>query len=472
MSRLDLRIIGRRRGFTLIEMLVVLALMLVLAALAIAFVPRMNERAKTPRGVSQLQMWLLIARQWAKRDNTPTGIRLQTGRLYPTPATPNPSYVSDLQYIQQPLAYHAYDQTGGNDSFVEPYSAWNTTPAPGTYYPVNSSTGTAYTTANAPNMLKVLYKPATSPTAASLVDLYGGNATGASSQLSQPALWQVQRGDYLEMPTGGAIFQIVDVVQDPFDWSPAPGFAFTFPPPPGLPPTGDYKPGNVLVLSKAHGLGTGITQTDYRIIRGPRILSGEKGLQLPQDVAIDTSTNTLFGNSLPQNPFTGEFDILFAPSGQVISRGLSTDKILLWVRDVSQDTTVGLPGVGIGPGAGGLPAGDQDLVVVHTRTGFIGAHNVFSGVSTVGLTAVTTAGTSVQITVANAAGIKVGDYLIIDANTAANTALGIFQETQQVTNVAGNTITLAQMMSQHLAGQYRVISDPYSYVRSAQSSGI
>src|SRR5437899_4734829 len=93
MSRLDLRIVGRQRAFTLVEMLVVLGLMLVLAALAIAFIPRMNERAKTPRGASQLQMWLLIARQWAKRDNTPTGIRLQAGRLYPSPGAFNPAYV-------------------------------------------------------------------------------------------------------------------------------------------------------------------------------------------------------------------------------------------------------------------------------------------------------------------------------------------------------------------------------------------
>src|SRR2546427_7500521 len=109
MNRLDLHIVDRRRGFTLVELLVVLALMLVLAALAVAFVPRMNERAKTPRGVSQLQMWLLVARQWAKRDNIPTGIRLQAGRLYPNPAVPNSSFVSDLQYIQQPAPYHAFD---------------------------------------------------------------------------------------------------------------------------------------------------------------------------------------------------------------------------------------------------------------------------------------------------------------------------------------------------------------------------
>ena len=53
----------------------------------------MNERAKVPRATSQVQMWLLIARQWAKRDNVPTGIRLNSGNLYPNPATPNVNFV-------------------------------------------------------------------------------------------------------------------------------------------------------------------------------------------------------------------------------------------------------------------------------------------------------------------------------------------------------------------------------------------
>src|SRR5438445_8428315 len=126
MSRLDLRIVGRQRGFTLVEMLVVLSLMLVLAVLAIAFVPRMNERAKVPRGASQLQMWLLIARQWAKRDNVPTGIRLQAGRLYPNPATPLTDYRPDFQYIQQPPPYHALNSVTGYDSQIAPYES----PAP------------------------------------------------------------------------------------------------------------------------------------------------------------------------------------------------------------------------------------------------------------------------------------------------------------------------------------------------------
>jgi|GEM_PF-3426157 len=459
MNQLDLRIVGRRRGFTLVEMLVVLALMLVLAALAIAFVPRMNERAKTPRGASQLQMWLLIARQWAKRDNIPTGIRLQAGRLYPNPATANINLVTDIQYIQQPPPYHALTYTGSAPSLTQVDSSLELFPATAGVYPPG------YSATNQNQMLKAIYaSPSTN-----VVDFYGGNLRGAvltptpgppTTLAANQSLWQVQPGDYLEMPTGGKIFLITDVIPDPSDP--------LLPLNPNQPPE---RPGSVLFLSQNHGLTGTTTQSDYRIIRGPRILSGEKGLQLPQDVAIDTTTNTIFGNTLPTNTFTNDVDILFAPSGQVISKGLSTDKIILWVRDVTQDGQVLLPGVGTGPGPSGLPAGEHSLVVVHTRTGFIASHNVFSGVTTLGQTAVTaaTVGTSVQITVANAGGISVGDYLIIDANS--NGPPQTFQETQQVINIAGNTLTFGQMMFSHTP-PYRVVSDPYSYVRSAHGSGI
>src|SRR3989442_1738471 len=96
---------SRRRAFTLVEMLVVLALILMLTAVAIAFIPRVTERQKTARGADQLQGWLFIARQWAKRDGRPTGLRIQQGRIYPSAASPNANYRTELQYIQQPAPY-------------------------------------------------------------------------------------------------------------------------------------------------------------------------------------------------------------------------------------------------------------------------------------------------------------------------------------------------------------------------------
>src|SRR5438105_2599730 len=88
----------RRPGFTLVEMLVVLTLILILASITVAFMPRFQEKQKTARAADQLQGWLLIAKSLAKRDRTSTGIRLQPSRA-------NANYSSEMQYIQQPEDY-------------------------------------------------------------------------------------------------------------------------------------------------------------------------------------------------------------------------------------------------------------------------------------------------------------------------------------------------------------------------------
>src|SRR5207237_3702592 len=90
-----------RHAFTLVEMIVVLAIVLALSALAVALAPRLGERQKTRRAADQLQGWFGIARQWARRAHVPTGIRLLPGRLLPNPVNFNSNYVTELQYIQQ-----------------------------------------------------------------------------------------------------------------------------------------------------------------------------------------------------------------------------------------------------------------------------------------------------------------------------------------------------------------------------------
>src|SRR4051812_39529134 len=65
-----------RSGFTLIELLVVIALLVVLFTLVAAFGPGLNDRQKVSQSATQIQTWLLIAKQRAFRDHLPRGLRL------------------------------------------------------------------------------------------------------------------------------------------------------------------------------------------------------------------------------------------------------------------------------------------------------------------------------------------------------------------------------------------------------------
>src|SRR5437870_4567467 len=67
---------ARRTGFTLVEMMVVLVLMLIVGAVAIMFVPRINEQQKALKGADQVQGALLAAKMRALRDQAPRGVRI------------------------------------------------------------------------------------------------------------------------------------------------------------------------------------------------------------------------------------------------------------------------------------------------------------------------------------------------------------------------------------------------------------
>src|SRR5436190_21286635 len=99
-----------RRGLTLVELLVVITIVVALFAILAAVAPHFSERQRATRGASQLQGWILIAKQRALRDNAPRGIRLPVV----TNAPPYAQYVTQLQYIEQPDPYQpaTIDNTG------------------------------------------------------------------------------------------------------------------------------------------------------------------------------------------------------------------------------------------------------------------------------------------------------------------------------------------------------------------------
>ena len=276
----------KRAAFTLVEMLIALAILLVLSTLLIGFGGRMMESRRSNSGADLLQKWLLIAKQRALRDQTPTGLRLIAG---------TGGLVNQLVYVQQP-----------RDLSLEPATisfTKSTVPGPGHPPPYD------------------------------VVDLAG--AIGSNDfwgPFGMGAYQNVQIGDYLQI-NGGRLNRVVAVPK-------ATTLNIL-----NTPTTGGTTPPDA-----SH-----VSTSQFVIVRSSRPLQGEDPLQLPQDVAIDTTTNSTYGNALPTDPFT---EIIFGPDGRVIGPGTTTGKIILWVRDVTQ-----------------LNA-EQSLIVIYTRTGFIASHPV------------------------------------------------------------------------------------------------
>ena len=86
-------IVQRRSGFTLIEIMIVIVIMTVIAALAVKFLPNLNKNKGVPNAVGQLEGWIRVTKSQALRDGAPRGVRLIVD------ADGN---VRSLQYIEQP----------------------------------------------------------------------------------------------------------------------------------------------------------------------------------------------------------------------------------------------------------------------------------------------------------------------------------------------------------------------------------
>ena len=265
----------RSAGFTLVELLVVVFLILVIATLVVAFAPRLAERQKVPRGASQLQGWLLIAKQRAKRDQLPTGVRLQ-------PDPNNPNIYRELQYIQKPD-----DWTGD---------------------PVQVLPGSLSTV--------------------SLVPPRRADFSGGYSVADQN-LWPVQVGDYIEIKGGGLVRRITAVAQNTLTL--APSSAYPYP----ILPTSDYR----IIRAPRPLVGEANLDLPKEIaIQGnttpippnpidPTMIFGSVARQ-PDAPNPPVPFDILFS---PAGPVIGS-----AVSSYV--QGVGSEAVIFWVRDVSLDS--------------------------------------------------------------------------------------------------------------------------------------
>jgi prepilin-type N-terminal cleavage/methylation domain-containing protein len=316
-----------RRGFTLVEMLVVMGIFLLLAALTVAFLANFRGSSSS-QATSQIYGWLSQARQRALRDGNPYGVRLL---LNPN----DPTQVVQLQYIEQPEDFYIpgtiYSDLcpTGNPAHDNPIYASGKCPAAGLgYYYVEFSPAQV--------------NPGT-------VDFTGGFQQDST-------LWPVQPGDYLEVNGSGKVHRIASTgLGDPVN-----GVNYN-----GVNPTAGNLLGLVLASQPDYPAGTG---WQYRVIRRSRVV-GEDALRLPQNIVIDLNQTGKDGYSPPSISPLG-YDIMFGPKGQVIGQAASLDKLVLWVRDTT--------------GAKTDATFDPNLIVINTRSGAISWYRVDTSVDSSG----------------------------------------------------------------------------------------
>jgi prepilin-type N-terminal cleavage/methylation domain-containing protein len=316
----------QRSGFTLVELLVVITIILVLAALVVFIIPNVNDNLQATNAAAQLQQWLEVAKQRAARDRSLRGLRL-------LPGSGTTTQVTDLVYLVQADDYYL-----GFKQVNDPLAAAANPPVKKTIYSratLNNVAGAGVVTFDMFDPETGIANPPQAPTPPRTVAKAGQAA----------ALNPVQVGDHIVFDGGGPVYQIAAVT--------APAGAIT---------------GGTLTLATAFPptVAAGYTTMEYRIIRQPRP-DGDEQLQMPQNVIIDVSgKGTQNGVSFPTlAPYdltmtaTG-IDIMFTPDGRVTGTLAGMDKIILWVRD---KTVAG-------------DQGDPTLVVVYPRTGLIAAQPV------------------------------------------------------------------------------------------------
>ena len=375
-----------RTGFTLIELLVVMIILVILATLAVALVPTINQQQKATNGAGQLSGWMLIAKQRAKRDHHPVGVRLQPPLVAQSnvpvavpgtmavpytpldPVTGLPANPPTLQVLRDGTvwmmmasgSFLLVDQ-GQNAEVVAVQNVAGTTfqaqftkahqagfgirhlgyvqTVQYIEQPEDFSVTGAQPAAAGETPVRRISLSAGPPATATLENVAGNppdfsGGLGAANQ----SQWPVQPGDYLEL-LDGQVHYIAAV------------------------------PDALHLLLGSTNVNAVNTTDQYRIVRGPRVLRGEPDLQLPVGVVMDLGTNWSFGAPMPFDSMTGNIDVLFSPSGAVVGRATQGNgTIVLWVRDTNQDQ--------VSQWSTNIYLTEPALVAVYPRTGFIATHPV------------------------------------------------------------------------------------------------
>lgn len=367
---------SRRRGFTLVEMLVAMALAIVILGLAIGISQTgAFDSYKTVGAADRLSQWMLVAKNKALRDRAPRGIRLISD-------TTNPDFIKEIAYIEQPdpIPSNGPLLLGSRLTFYYPCRVTQTTMPANTTYDFDTLTPIAMGAPAAPAQRGVYL----SFTTAQLTEFAA--TVQPNDLISIPELRSVLRlGNPTHLvnpavPPGPntapnatillnvQIQSLPDLGRSVFSYhnsSTNNGAAH-----PSVPQSAQPNP--------THGT---LSVTSFSIIRAPRPVLGEPTQQFPTGMAVDVRTSVpnpapppatipvLTSLNPPSaDPTTLNRDILFSPTGEVI--GAPEAITCLLMRDVN------LPNCVHPLTTDYERAGQMILICVYNKTGAISTQPV------------------------------------------------------------------------------------------------
>jgi prepilin-type N-terminal cleavage/methylation domain-containing protein len=387
-----------RRAFTLVEMIVVIAIVVILAGLAVLLIPQLQDNQHVVSAADQLSGTLLLTRQWARRDQLPRGVRLNLAL-----DSAGLMRVHTIQIMEQP-DYFVSSPTMAIIGMTNPNGA----PDPGGNLPNTFLAGGIITVPTTGQPVVNIDQPGTT-----FVDFYGGYGPGKPPG-SQLPLWPVQPGDYLDLmgnnksdglfkiitptavlPTGGVLPS-----KNPTTLTVSDNLIVQNVPQTTLALLGPVTPAHASIVAVYPNFQPFQNPIPFRILRGPRPMPGQQPINLATDIVVDypdpppltfpfnlppgppgqpllphppqlellvppqagwptLTPPQVYGSIVPLDSQTGQVDIMFAPSGKVIRDAGNNGKIVLWLYDTSDPV-----------------GGAMTLVTVYTRTGTISVHPV------------------------------------------------------------------------------------------------
>jgi prepilin-type N-terminal cleavage/methylation domain-containing protein len=276
-----------RRGATLVELLVVMAILTALAGLALLIAPDVVNSDRTLSGTAEVQATLKVSQGMAANAKLPRGVRLV--------APANGSIVTELQLLEMP-----------------PVMVANPTPLNTLNAALEPRVRLEYTPYNGTDRDPA--RPNDPPPPAGTIR----SRVCEFRSLTLDQANQITGNCTLALPTLGVWAKIKAVEATPREV------------PAG---SGQYdKQVELEVYPDAH-MGANLTFLTYHfgVYLEPRPLLGEPTIQLPRNVGVDLAVSSP-GGVAGQN-----YDIMFAPSGQLLTTGgQSRGQVFLWVRDFTK----------------------------------------------------------------------------------------------------------------------------------------